>query len=82
MKIEKDPIFNTLPEHIRVARYHSLSAREENFPEVLNVLAVADDGEIMAVRHKDYPVYGLQFHPESILTPDGDTIIKNFLVHN
>ncbi len=79
VKIEKDPIFDTLPEHVQVARYHSLSAREENFPEDLKIIAVADDGEIMAVRHKDYPVYGLQFHPESILTPDGDTIIRNFL---
>ncbi len=79
VKIEKDEIFESLPENIQVARYHSLSAREENFPEKLNIIAVADDGEIMAVRHKDYPVYGLQFHPESILTPDGNTIIKNFL---
>ena len=79
VKIEPDDIFKGLPDHIRVARYHSLSADEESLPEELIVTARADDGEIMAVRHRNRPVYGLQFHPESILTPDGETIIKNFL---
>lgn len=79
VKLEKSSIFKGLPEHIKVARYHSLSARSENFPGDLLITAVADDGEIMAVCHKDYPVYGLQFHPESILTPDGPAIIRNFL---
>lgn len=79
IKLEKDDIFSGLPDEIQVARYHSLSAKKEGFPDDLKILACADDGEIMAVRHKDYPVYGLQFHPESILTPDGPTIIKNFL---
>ena len=65
---------------IKVARYHSLSAKKETIPEELRVIAVADDdGEIMAVKHRDYKVYGLQFHPESILTPDGIQILKNFL---
>ncbi|SEF75435.1 glutamine amidotransferase of anthranilate synthase or aminodeoxychorismate synthase [Eubacterium ruminantium] len=65
---------------LRVARYHSLAAKEEGFPEELKVIAVADDdGEIMAVRHRDYVVYGLQFHPESILTPEGMMILTNFL---
>ena len=65
---------------LRVARYHSLAAKEEGFPEELKVIAVADDdGEIMAVRHRDYMVYGLQFHPESILTPEGMMILANFL---
>ena len=65
---------------IKVARYHSLSAKKETVPEELQVIAVADDdGEIMAVKHRDYKVYGLQFHPESILTPDGIQILKNFL---
>lgn len=72
-------IFKGLPERVKVARYHSLSAMKEDFPKELNITAVADDGEIMAVCHRDYPVYGLQFHPESILTPDGPTMIKNFL---
>lgn len=79
VKLENSDIFKGLPEYIKVARYHSLSAKSEDFPETLSITAVADDGEIMAVCHKEYPVYGLQFHPESILTPNGLTIIKNFL---
>lgn len=72
-------LFHGMAGQIQVARYHSLSAREETLPEVLRVTARSEDGEIMAVEHKEYPVYGLQFHPESILTPDGAEIIKNFL---
>ncbi len=74
-----DPIFYGLPDSIPVARYHSLVASKNNLPICLNVLATTDDGEIMAVKHNDYPVYGLQFHPESIMTPDGKNILKNFL---
>jgi len=73
------PLFSGLPETIKAARYHSLAAVGETLPEGLHVTARADDGEIMAVRHKAFPVYGLQFHPESILTPDGGKIIHNFL---
>lgn len=73
------PIFKGLPQKIKVARYHSLAALRETIPNCLNVIAETDDGEIMAVRHKEYPIYGVQFHPESILTPDGMQIIKNFL---
>ena len=72
-------IFQGLPEQIPVARYHSLSAVEEKLPDCLKITAKTEDGEIMAVRHKEYAVYGLQFHPESIMTPDGMTILKNFL---
>ena len=72
-------IFRGLPEKIPVARYHSLSAVEEKLPDCLKITAKTEDGEIMAVRHKEYAVYGLQFHPESIMTPDGMTILKNFL---
>lgn len=72
-------IFKSLPESIPVARYHSLALLEDTLPECLSITARTKDGEVMAVRHKDYPVYGLQFHPESILTPDGKTIVKNFL---
>lgn len=75
----KSDIFKDLPEQIKVARYHSLSASSEGFPPELKITSVADDGEIMSVSHIKYPVYGLQFHPESILTPNGPTIIKNFL---
>ena len=73
------PIFHNLPEDIPVARYHSLALKEETLPECLSITARTDDGEVMAVKHKHYSVYGLQFHPESILTPDGKTIIQNFL---
>ena len=72
-------IFRGLPEKIPVARYHSLSAVEEKLPDCLKITAKTEDGEIMAVKHKEYAVYGLQFHPESIMTPDGMTILKNFL---
>ena len=76
---EKEDIFKGLGDKLAVARYHSLAAKEETLPEELKVIAVSDDdGEIMAVKHRDYEVYGLQFHPESILTPEGKTILKNF----
>ena len=73
------PIFRGLPPVVRAARYHSLAAVESTLPPELIVTARADDGEIMAVRHAQYAVFGLQFHPESILTPDGVTMIQNFL---
>ena len=73
------PIFRGLPEQIPAARYHSLSAVEASLPDCLSVTARSDDGEIMAVQLKGTPVYGLQFHPESILTPQGGVILKNFL---
>jgi len=64
---------------ITVARYHSLAAERDSLPKELIVTAVANDGEVMAVQHAKYPVYGVQFHPESIMTPDGKRILKNFL---
>ena len=64
---------------IDVARYHSLAAEEASLPEVLKVIARTKDGEIMAIKHKDYDIYGLQFHPESILTPEGKKILQNFI---
>ena len=73
------PLFAGLPEEFQGARYHSLAAEEQTLPDCLEITARADDGEIMAVRHREYPVFGLQFHPESILTPLGATILKNFL---
>ena len=73
------PIFQGMPEEIDAARYHSLAADTEKIPKTLKVIATADDGEVMAVQHKEYPVYGLQFHPESILTPKGRKILENFL---
>ena len=80
ISLDYDFIFKELPSEITVGRYHSLSLAEETVPDCLEVISKAeDDGEIMAVKHRDYNVYGLQFHPESILTPDGLTIIRNFL---
>ena len=72
-------LFKGLPESIKAARYHSLAAKEETMPEELLVTAKTKDGEIMAVKHSRYEVYGVQFHPESILTPEGEVIIRNFL---
>lgn len=62
-----------------VARYHSLAADPETIPDCLRITAVTGDGEVMAVEHRSYPVYGVQFHPESVLTPGGIEIIRNFL---
>lgn len=72
-------IFKGMNEKEEVARYHSLSAYKESLPECLRITAESDDGEIMAVEHKEAKIYGLQFHPESILTPNGMTMLKNFL---
>ena len=62
--------------------YHSLAADAATMPDCLKVTAVTDDGEIMAVQHTDYPIYGVQFHPESIMTPNGKTMLENFLKEN
>lgn len=77
--LSNNPIFEGCKEEIPVARYHSLAVIADTLPEELKVIAIADDGEVMAIQHKEYPIYGLQFHPESIMTPDGITILKNFL---
>lgn len=73
------PLFEGCSSELQVARYHSLAASASTIPQELLVTAVTDDGEVMAVMHRDFPVYGLQFHPESILTPEGKTILKNFM---
>lgn len=72
-------LFEGLPNSIPVARYHSLALLRATLPDCLTITAQTEDGEVMAVAHKDYPVFGLQFHPESILTPDGKTILQNFI---
>lgn len=72
-------LFAGLPATIKGARYHSLAAVEGTLPPELVVTARADDGEIMAIQHRDFAVYGLQFHPESILTPQGKAILENFI---
>ena len=73
------PLFQDLNDIIEVARYHSLSAQPETMPSELIVTAISPDQTIMGVMHKQYPVYGIQFHPESILTDDGYPIMKRFL---
>lgn len=75
----QSPIFKGLPEEVPVGRYHSLAAKPDTIPAELEVIGVADDGDIMAVKHKEYEVFGLQFHPESVLTPSGRTMMENFL---
>ena len=77
--VGRHPLFTGMPDCFDVGRYYSLAVAPETLPDELEVLAVADDGEIMAVGHKEKAVYGLQFHPESILTPNGPDIIRNFL---
>lgn len=74
-----DSIFTGILSPIRVARYHSLAVQEEGLPDCLQVLARTEDGEIMAMRHSQYPVIGLQFHPESIYTEHGKRLIENFI---
>ena len=71
-------VFRGMSDIEKVGRYHSLAAIEETLPECLTVTARTADGEVMAVRHRDLDVYGIQFHPESILTPHGDQILRNF----
>jgi len=73
------PIFRGLPGRIDAARYHSLIADRDTVPEELKIIAEDGIGEVMAVKHRDYELYGLQFHPESVLTPKGYVIMKNFL---
>jgi anthranilate synthase component 2 len=73
------PIFQGLEATISVGRYHSWVVSREGFPDCLEIIAESEEHQIMALRHRQYPIYGIQFHPESVLTPDGDTIIKNFM---
>ena len=81
-QVRKSPdslLFKGLPERFQAARYHSLSASADTLPPELKVTAITDDGEVMAVEHSLYPVYGVQFHPESVMTPDGRKMIENFM---
>lgn len=72
-------LFQGIGEQMLVGRYHSLAVKKDSIPDILEVTAVSEDGEVMAVEHREYPVYGIQFHPESVLTPDGIRIMENFL---
>ena len=77
--VTDDPIFEGLERTITVGRYHSWVVATEELPVCLEVTALSDEGQIMALRHRQYDVHGIQFHPESVLTPEGRTIIKNFI---
>lgn len=72
-------VFRDLPDPITATRYHSLAVERKSLPSCLEVSAEAEDGEIMGLRHRQYPVEGIQFHPESILTKEGMNILRNFL---
>ena len=78
-QFSNDYIFDSLPKRITMGRYHSWVVSRENFPTCLEVTAVSDEGQIMALKHKNYDIHGIQFHPESVLTPEGKTIVKNFI---
>lgn len=80
VKFDTDcPLFKGCPEIAPVARYHSLAADIDTIPEELKITALTIDGEVMAVCHKAYPIYGVQFHPESIMTTNGKQMLKNFI---
>lgn len=79
IEFKEENIFAGLNSPINVARYHSLAVIEETMPEELEVIARTKDNEIMAIKHKKYPIYGLQFHPESIYTEHGKKMVENFL---
>ena len=80
-QFSNDYIFDSLPKRITMGRYHSWVVSRENFPTCLEVTAVSDEGQIMALKHKIYDIHGIQFHPESVLTPEGKTILRNFIDH-
>ena len=77
--LRQDVLFEGLGKEIPVGRYHSWVVSREDFPDCLEITAESREGQIMALRHRTYDVHGIQFHPESVLTPQGKEIIKNFL---
>ncbi len=80
-QLTNDYIFDGLPRRIVMGRYHSWVVDRENFPDCLEVTAESDEGQIMALRHRHYDIHGIQFHPESVLTPEGRVMVDNFLKH-
>lgn len=76
---ENEPLFKGLEKEIEIGRYHSWVVSKENFPEVLEITSIDENGQIMSLRHKFYDICGVQFHPESVLTPMGKQIIKNWI---
>ena len=79
IKHNSDSLFKSVSNPFEATRYHSLVVEKKSFPSVLEVLATSEDGEVMALKHKSLPIGGVQFHPESIMTKEGKTILKNFL---
>ena len=79
--IASDYLFEGLPQEIPVGRYHSWVVDREGFPESLEITAISQEGYIMALRHKELDIHGIQFHPESVLTPDGKQMISNWIHH-
>lgn len=77
----EDYIFEGLPNKIEIGRYHSWVVNRDNFPTCLEITSVSDEGYIMSLRHREYDIRGIQYHPESVLTKDGMTILKNWLNH-
>ncbi len=77
--IAEDPLFKGIAPEFEVGRYHSWVVSKENFPDCLEITAVSDEGQVMALRHRTMEIHGIQFHPESVLTPEGRIIIQNFL---
>ena len=80
--VDDEPLFAGLPNNFQVGRYHSWVVAREDFPQDLEITAVDESGQIMALRHKKYDLRGVQFHPESVLTPHGKSMIKNWLNQN
>ena len=78
-QLGNDPVFEGLPRRITMGRYHSWVVSKEGFPECLEITAESDEGQIMALRHREYDIHGIQFHPESVLTPEGRQILRNWL---
>ena len=78
-QLGNDPIFASLPQRITMGRYHSWVVSRDGLPDCLEITALSDEGQIMGLRHKNFDIHGIQFHPESVLTPDGRTIVDNFL---
>ncbi|MCD8318393.1 MAG: aminodeoxychorismate/anthranilate synthase component II [Paraprevotella sp.] len=77
----EDDLFQGLPRQFPVGRYHSWVVSADGFPSCLTVTATSPEGQIMALRHREYDIHGIQFHPESVLTPDGRTLMENFIHH-
>lgn len=74
-----DPIFNGIPQRFTMGRYHSWVVDAQDFPSCLEITATSDEGQVMALRHREYDIHGIQFHPESVLTPDGAKMLSNWL---